>query len=247
MLKSVIGKTFSSPSRLNGTSMVELSRVPTGSRHTMILVMWPLISWAYVQGMLEPTQLWLEMHLERHNCLQQWKWKVSECNCDQICSVLLVVDMSCFISQLFLLQSRLMGTGVFEHHVACIHVTVCFSQIQQYAVYVHVTACFVIALPFLGKHTRSCTPLLGKVKLKLPVHIMKPYWGSRGMAPLILNLAAGWRWVINIMPWPLLPWESTLVCIDYEPEWSLELVWKIWRCLLKYLELMKMWKSEMTM
>ena len=31
--------------------------------------------------MLEPTQSLLEMHLERHNCLQQWKWKVSECNC----------------------------------------------------------------------------------------------------------------------------------------------------------------------
>jgi len=76
VLKSVTGKTFSSPSRLNGTSIVELSRVTTGSRHTVILVMWPLISWAYVQRMLEPTQLWLEMHLERHNCLQQWKWKV---------------------------------------------------------------------------------------------------------------------------------------------------------------------------
>ena len=102
---------------------------------------------------------------------------------------------TCLVSyhNFFLLQSRLMGTGVFEHHVACIYVTVYFSQIQQYAVYVHVTECFVIALSFLGKHTRSCTPLLGKVKLKLPVHTMKPYWGSRGMAPLILNLAAGWR------------------------------------------------------
>jgi len=44
-----------------------------------------------------------------------------------------------------------------------------------------------------------------------------------------------------------LPWGSTLVCIDYEPELSLKLVWKIWRCILKYLDLMKMWKSEMTM
>jgi hypothetical protein len=87
-----------------------------------------------------------------------------------------------------------MGTGVFEeHHVACIHVTVYFNQIQQYAVYVVLTACIVIALPFLGKHTRSCTPLLGKVKFKLLVHTMKPYWGSRVMAPLILNLATGWR------------------------------------------------------
>jgi len=68
-----------------------------------------------------------------------------------------------------------------------------FSQIQQYAVYVHVTAYFVVAVAFLGKHTRSCTVLLGKVKLKLSVHTMKPNWGSRGMAPLILKLAAGWR------------------------------------------------------
>jgi len=38
-------------------------------------------------------------------------------------------------------------------------------QIQQYAIYVHVTA-----LPFLGKHTRSCTALLGKVKLGVCPH-----------------------------------------------------------------------------
>lgn len=85
--------------------------------------------------------------------------------------------------------------GVLVHLSIMLHVfmSLYFSQIQQSAVYVCVTACFIIALPFLGKYTRSRAALLGKVKVKLSVDTMKAYCSSRGMAPLILNLAAGWR------------------------------------------------------
>jgi len=48
----------------------------------------------------------------------------------------------------------------------------------------------------------SC--LKGKV---VRVHAMKAD-GSRGIAPLILNLDTGWRWVVNITTHPLHPHES---------------------------------------
>jgi hypothetical protein len=38
-----------------------------------------------------------------------------------------------------------------------------------------------------------------------PVHAMKAYSGSRGIAPLIRNLGVRLRGVVNITPWPLLP------------------------------------------
>jgi len=217
--------------------MVELSRVPTGSRHTMILAMLPLISWAYVQRMLEPTQLLLEMHLERHNWLQQWKWKVSECNCDQICCLFLVVDMSRFISRFCCYSQGSCGTGVFERHVACVHVTVLHSDTTV----CYICTCNCPTIPGEAYKVMYCITRKGKVRcLSTP-------WSHTGMAPLILNLAAGWRWVVSIMPWPLLPWKSTLLCIEYEPGWSLELVWTFWRYILKCSELMKMWKSKITM
>jgi hypothetical protein len=42
----------------------------------------------------------------------------------------------------------------------------------------------------------------GKV---VPVHNMKACRGSKGIPPLILDLGAKWRWVVNIMPRPLYP------------------------------------------
>jgi hypothetical protein len=74
--------------------------------------------------MLEPTQLLLEMRLERHNCQQQWKWKVSVCNCDEICSVLLLVDMSFFISLVFSVMVKPFGVLVYcrVHFSIMLHV-----------------------------------------------------------------------------------------------------------------------------
>jgi hypothetical protein len=48
----------------------------------------------------------------------------------------------------------------------------------------------------------------GKVKLSLCLtkhHVMKTYCGSRGIAPLILDLGSRWRWVVSFMHWPPYP------------------------------------------
>ena len=42
-----------------------------------------------------------------------------------------------------------------------------------------------------------------------PVHAVKAYSGSRGIAPLILNLGPRWRTMINVTPRPLYPLERT--------------------------------------
>jgi len=56
--------------------------------------------------------------------------------------------------------------------------------------------------------TLRVTEVEGKV---IPVHAMKPYRGSRGTAPVILNHGARWRLVVNIMPRPLYPWKNNPV------------------------------------
>jgi hypothetical protein len=38
-----------------------------------------------------------------------------------------------------------------------------------------------------------------------PVHIMKAYRGSTGIAPLILNIGTKWTRAANFMPWQLYP------------------------------------------
>ena len=54
----------------------------------------------------------------------------------------------------------------------------------------------------LYEHTH---PDLYKCKNKYTVE----YRWSKCMAPLILNLGTGWRWVVNFTPWPLHPGEGT--------------------------------------
>jgi hypothetical protein len=49
----------------------------------------------------------------------------------------------------------------------------------------------------------------------LPVHATKTCRGSRGIAPLILNLGDRWRWVGSITPWILSPKRNS---IHIEPE-----------------------------
>jgi hypothetical protein len=45
---------------------------------------------------------------------------------------------------------------------------------------------------------------------------MKSYRGSRGLAPLNLNLGTRWRYVVNITPRPLYTKEGAQVLIEYE-------------------------------
>jgi len=44
---------------------------------------------------------------------------------------------------------------------------------------------------------------VSKGKGKVPVHAMKAYKGNIYIAPFILNLGTGWRWVVSLMFWPL--------------------------------------------
>jgi hypothetical protein len=43
---------------------------------------------------------------------------------------------------------------------------------------------------------------------------MEAYRGNRGIAPLILHLGTAWRRVVNFIPRPLCPRESTPVLTD---------------------------------
>jgi hypothetical protein len=49
--------------------------------------------------------------------------------------------------------------------------------------------------------------------------------GSRGLALLLLNLGARWRWVANTTPWPLYPWEREPVPIVQQAVWA---PWPVW-------------------
>jgi hypothetical protein len=46
-------------------------------------------------------------------------------------------------------------------------------------------------------HMIVCRKGQGKAKVA-PVHALKACWGSRGIAPLILNWSASWKWVVSI-------------------------------------------------
>jgi hypothetical protein len=54
----------------------------------------------------------------------------------------------------------------------------------------------------------------------LPLHPMKAYRGSRGIAPLVLKLGARWRWVVNFTPRPLHDLERTPVHSEQEQDGS---------------------------
>lgn len=56
--------------------------------------------------------------------------------------------------------------------------------------------------------------LMRKLKGKyavIPVNAIKACKKSRGTPPLVIKLRANWRWVVNIMPRPLIPPTRTLV------------------------------------
>jgi len=54
----------------------------------------------------------------------------------------------------------------------------------------HMTSSFVCIF-------QQCKECKGKL---VPVHALKAYSGSRGVAPLIFNLGTRWNWVVNFMP-----------------------------------------------
>ena len=52
---------------------------------------------------------------------------------------------------------------------------------------------------------------LSMTQVLVPVHVLKAYRGSRGLAPVILNLGIRWRWVVNFRHRPLYCWVIELV------------------------------------
>jgi hypothetical protein len=61
------------------------------------------------------------------------------------------------------------------------------------------------------------------------VYAMKEYGGSRGIAPLVLNLCIRWTRVAEIVPSCFTPRKAYSVSVEYVAQWALEPVWKLWR------------------
>jgi len=49
----------------------------------------------------------------------------------------------------------------------------------------------------------------------VPVHTVKAYRGSTGIAPLSFNLGTRWTWVINFMPQPFYTWKTASIPTEY--------------------------------
>jgi hypothetical protein len=49
----------------------------------------------------------------------------------------------------------------------------------------------------------DCNLVGTRTRRVVPVHAMKIYRRSRGIAPGILNLASKWRWVVKFTTWTL--------------------------------------------
>jgi hypothetical protein len=59
----------------------------------------------------------------------------------------------------------------------------------------------------------------------LPVHNMKAYRWSRGIAPPILKLGTNWRWAVTSRPDLFTPGKDSTPIV-YEAGWAPGLVWK---------------------
>jgi len=64
----------------------------------------------------------------------------------------------------------------------------------------------------------------GKEVKFAPIHVVKTYRGSRGVAPLI-NLGARWRLVFNVTSRPPYPRVRTPVSTEQEAVWAPEPFW----------------------
>jgi hypothetical protein len=62
-----------------------------------------------------------------------------------------------------------------------------------------------------------------------PRHAMKVWGGSRGTVPLILNIGAGWRSVVNITLGLIYLQKETPLLIVQGPWRALEPIWKFCR------------------
>jgi hypothetical protein len=64
---------------------------------------------------------------------------------------------------------------------------------------------------------------------KLEVFVFTPWRhiGVGGITPLILNLGARWRRVVNLTPWPFYPRVRTPVPIELEAGWAPENFWTV--------------------
>jgi len=71
------------------------------------------------------------------------------------------------------------------------------------------------------------TDIMTEHHLKIvPVHTMKAYRGSTGIAPLSFNLGTRWTWVINFMPQPFYAWKTASIPTEYRTRGLSESVWK---------------------
>jgi hypothetical protein len=66
-------------------------------------------------------------------------------------------------------------------------------------------------------------------KVKSLSTLRNSIWGSRGSAPLILNLGSSWKGVVNFKPWSPKFWERNTVPTELVPAWAAEPVWTLWR------------------
>ena len=58
---------------------------------------------------------------------------------------------------------------------------------------------------------------------------MNAYRRRQGVTPLILNLSARWRWVVNFTPWTFYPGKRTPVPTEKEAGWATVPVWTFGR------------------
>lgn len=93
-----------------------------------------------------------------------------------------------------------------------LHSQVAYSSDNQYNIWKHNVAFYFMTLR--GYHWSGKTSCLhdqvwhvnGSIKGKVvPVHTMKIYKGSKGSAPLILNLGTTRTRAVNFTPWPIYP------------------------------------------
>jgi len=67
-------------------------------------------------------------------------------------------------------------------------------------------------------------------KLNGDVSLSPPWWGSKGIAPLIPDHCTRCRWVVNYMPWPLYSVKESLYQLNRRAGWAPKPVWTfLWR------------------